>query len=215
MPGALRRSSLAHGLFRLTYDDTQVSSCSQTFDVSTTRGAVALDLRAPDRVVLTIERTVESAGLARDVGRRYRHAQPAERCRWEGTAVRSTTTTTTLQLRLTRPAPFDCSWDGQSGGSPLESLVLSCVTSEVALRQATGQRRHPVLVCSVEGRPPRVLRQTTFDGATPLSRDPGLHLRRSTDPTMISGQLQRSDGSTIIGGGTEQHLELRPTRPGP
>jgi len=99
-----------------------------------------------------------------------------------------------------------------TGGRPIEGLTLACASREVEVRPARGPRtagqarRLSVLGCVVEGqRIARAVQQTTLDGVIPLAREPGLHLSREDDASMIVGgrgarlQLRRPQGEGTIG----------------
>jgi hypothetical protein len=180
------------GLYRLAFSHTQVSSCSRTFDVSTTEGTVALDLRRAGRARLTVERSGRSIGTARDTGQGYRHRHRPERCAWQGRLEPADLFGRRLRLTLERvePAAFVCSWDGTAGGKKTARRVtLSCGPAARIARvggpgKTGGMRRAKVLACALAGRLPRALEEITLDAAIVLSRRHRLRLSRTDDPSL-------------------------------
>lgn len=198
---ALRGSPLGGqgGLYQLAFHHMAVSSCSQTFDVSTTRGSVSLDLRRAQRASLTVERGVESRGTDRSTRKRYRHAGRVERCSWSGAARRAPTG---LVVDLVRDAPsgFICSWDGMVGnGKTPRRIVITCKPEEHVVEvvrprgvapAAAAARKLPLLSCALGQRVPRALTQATLDGALLLSREHRLRLKRSEGDDLIMGNTR-------------------------
>jgi hypothetical protein len=187
------------GLYRLAFHHMAVSSCSQTFDISTTRGNVSLDLRRAQRASLTVERGVESRGTDRSTRKRYRYAGRVERCRWSG-AVRRAPSGLIVDLVRDAASGFICSWDGMVGNAKTperfaitckpEDHVVEVVRPHGAAPAAAAARTLPLLSCALGQRVPRALTEATLDGALLLSREHRLRLKRSEGDDLILGNTR-------------------------
>jgi hypothetical protein len=177
------------GLYRLAFRHTAISSCSQTFDISTTKGSLTLDLRRMKRASLVVERAVESQGTDRSSGKGYQYTMRVVRCRWSG-AARRTPTGLAVDLVREEKAASICSWDGMvSDDKTPKRFTIACKPEEhivevarprgTAAPPTAAARKLPLLSCALGQRVPRALTQATLDGALLLSREYRLHLSRS------------------------------------